>query len=90
MDNIDIRFNFAMCKCRNIIYYMSIEDRPRATYIHIVRDLRKTFVEILENLQRDDSRYDTAKTIVSMINPKVRKENCYSTMMEINKIFKFQ
>lgn len=91
MDNneLNLRLSFAFSKCRNIIYYMTIEDRERATYIHVVRDLRKTFVELQRYLPPEDSNYEKVSKIISMINPKVKKEECYDTMMSINELFKF-
>lgn len=92
IEELSLRIKFAFAKCRNIIYYMKIEDRERATYIHVVRELRETFKNLLESITGLDEFSNEAKIIsdiIRLIDPKVKASDCYDTMMNINNIFYF-
>lgn len=91
-EDFNLRIRFAYSKGRNIIYYRTLDQqlRPRATYIHVLRDYRKYLIELLSILP-DTIEYKEPKEfflgIVRLINPKVTTEECTQTIINMSEYY---
>lgn len=47
---ISERIDYILCRCRNIIYYDSIDERERVQYIHVFRKLKNDIGDILKEI----------------------------------------
>lgn len=78
-----------LSKGRNIVYYRTIDDRPRATYIHVLRDYRK---QLLNTVVLLPDEYSEDKSImlslIKVIDPKVKTEECMGTIIKMSEILK--
>lgn len=81
----------ALAKGKNIVYYRTIDDRPRATYIHVLRDYRKQLLETVVLLP-DTPEYTKPRTVmmslINLISPKVKTEECMGTIVKMSEILK--
>lgn len=87
MDNYqqEKRISWLYAKGRNIIYYRSIDDRPRAQYMHILRDFRKEAKELLDKGSISDPYTKNAiEGIINLIPPKVKTEECDEVIKQLN------
>ena len=86
---IDERIRYMNGKINNIIYYrLTIEEenwewRFRCQYMHVLRDLRKQILELIEDMEPDDERKEFYGGIVNLISPKVKTDECLSTIKSI-------
>lgn len=72
-------------KGRNIIYYKSIDDRPRAQYMHVLRNYRKEIKEFLEEKGASNLfLFNTLKGILNMIPSKIKTEECDKIIEMLN------
>lgn len=83
---------YAKAKLRNIIYYrLEIEptetERFRCQYMHVLRRFRKDTVQLLKETDRDDPDWEFLNKAVSIIDPKVRTEDCLETIKELSKLY---
>lgn len=84
----DERFRYITAKVRNIIYYRlevepTIEYRFRAQYIHVLRNLRKDCISLLNDLENNDPKKNYILGIVRLIDPKVKSNECLSTIHDL-------
>lgn len=90
-EELSFLINTTLSKGWNIIYYRTIDDRPRATYIHVVREFRKQLLNVVAFLS-DDPEYKRVKDLmldlIRAINPKVKTDECMGTIIEMDKIYK--
>lgn len=69
------KIGFVLAKARNLVYYVSIDTRPRATYIHAVRELREEMKSILGDLVGTDL-YNILLDIIRSCPKKITAEQC--------------
>lgn len=86
------RVSFLFFRGRNIIYYKSIDDRPRAQYMHVLRNLREDAKDLLqefsENTVLDKEIIEMKvflKSILSIIPVKVKTEECESIINKLER-----
>lgn len=86
------RVSFLFFRGRNIIYYKSIDDRPRAQYMHVLRNLREDAKNLLqefsENTVLDKEIIEMKvflKSILSIIPVKVKTEECESIINKLER-----
>lgn len=87
MDNLEFRINLAIAKGRNIIYYRERDTRERCQYIHVVREFRKTLVDLVNLIPENDSGRNFFIELIKVINPKVKSEECIQTILEMKNIY---
>lgn len=83
---------YAKAKLRNIIYYRLViepteAERFRCQYMHVLRKFRKDTVQLLKETDRNDPDWEFLNKAVSLINPKVRTEDCLETIKELSKLY---
>ena len=95
-EEIDWKVRFTLGKGRNIAYYRLIDDRPRCQYIHIMRKYRQEVFGLIKSI-RDSGLsemysdiLEKFERIVSLINPKIKSDECFEVAMELNKIFNYE
>jgi len=67
---------FLLAKARNLCYYCSIDTRPRATYIHIVRSLRKDMKKVLSQLEQGTDEFNYVLELIKSCPQKIKAEEC--------------
>lgn len=89
-NDLDIftRVSLLYSRLRNIIYYrLSVEpkypERLRCQYIHILRLTREDLISLLNSPGISKEDYDTFLDIVRLIPPKIKDEECYSTILNL-------
>ena len=87
MDNLEFRINLAIAKGRNIIYYRERDTRERCQYIHVVREFRKTLVDLVNLIPENDPGRNFFMELIRVINPKVKSEECIQTILEMKNIY---
>lgn len=87
MDNLEFRINLAIAKGRNIIYYRERDTRERCQYIHVVREFRKTLVDLVNLIPENDPGRNFFIELIKVINPKVKSEECIQTILEMKNIY---
>ena len=87
MINLEFRINLAIAKGRNIIYYREKDTRERCQYMHVVRDFRKTLVSLIKELPDTDPSKSFFISLVKVINPKVKSEECIKTIIDMKNIY---
>lgn len=86
------RVSFLFFRGRNIIYYKSIDNRPRAQYMHVLRNLREDAKDLLQEFS-DNTVLDKEiiemkvflKSILSIIPVKVKTEECESIINKLER-----
>ena len=87
MNNLDFRINLAIAKGRNIIYYRERDTRERCQYIHVIREFRKTLVKLTSQMNDEDPTKKFFQSIINVINPKIKSEECIQAIIEMKKIY---
>lgn len=87
MDNLEFRINLAIAKGRNIIYYRERDTRERCQYIHVVREFRKTLVDLVNLIPENDPSRNFFIELIKVINPKVKSEECIQTILDMKNIY---
>ena len=87
MNNLEFRINLAIAKGRNIIYYRERDTRERCQYIHVVREFRKTLVDLVNLIPENDPGRNFFIELIKVINPKVKSEECIQTILEMKNIY---
>ena len=87
MDNLEFRINLAIAQGRNIIYYRERDTRERCQYIHVVREFRKTLVDLVNLIPENDPGRNFFIELIKVINPKVKSEECIQTILEMKNIY---
>ncbi len=85
---LDDRVRYATAKVRNIVYYrLTVEEnnpeRYRCQYMPILRQYRKTLIDLIRDLGPDDPRGNWFKGIVKIIDPKVKGDECLGTIEDL-------
>lgn len=80
---VEDMYKLLIRKGYTILYYMRIDPRPRAQYIHVVRDYRKRLLNILPSLPKESQEEILVRDLVSIIPPKVMSQDCYSVMEKV-------
>lgn len=91
--NLDLKVRFALAKGRNIAYYRLIDDRPRGQYIHIMRKYRQELFELVREIGVINSYSDSCdkfKKVIAIIPPKIKSEECFEVILEMNKILNYE
>lgn len=66
-----------LSKGKNIVYYRRIDDRPRAQYIHVVREYREEAKRLLNSISKEDIELRTLLlNIIKVIPVKPKSEDC--------------
>lgn len=83
------KIGYIVARIRNIIYYrLTVEPsdpiRYRAQYIHVLRNLRKDLLGLVEDLSLTDNRAAWFRDIISIIPAKVKSEFCFDIIRQIN------
>ena len=87
MDNLEFRINLAIAKGRNIVYYRERDTRERCQYMHIIREYRKTLVDLVKELPENDPSSKFLQSLIKVINPKVKSEECIQTIIEMKNVY---
>ena len=87
MNNLEFRINLAIAKGRNIIYYRERDTRERCQYMHVVREFRKTLVDLVKEIPETDPSHKFFKSLIKKINPKVKSEECIQTIIDMKNIY---
>ena len=87
MNNLEFRINLAIAKGRNIIYYRERDTRERCQYMHVIREYRKTLVDLVKELPDTDPSSKFLQSLIKVINPKVKSEECIQTIIEMKNIY---
>ena len=96
MDREELKkqFGYAFAKYDNIVYYMSIDDRPRAVYMHVIRDLKDKLKELISLVPKNDNYfsddYHLAVKIYFGIPDKIKTEECRGVIEQIEHIINKQ
>jgi len=83
------KIGYVVARIRNIIYYrLTVEPsdpiRYRAQYLHVLRNLRKDLLSLVEDLSPTDNRASWFRDIISIIPAKVKSEFCFDIVRQIN------
>lgn len=86
--DITTRVSLLYSRLRNIIYYrLSVEpkypERLRCQYMHILRSTREDLINLLNSPGISKEDYNVILDIVRLIPPKVKDEECYSTILNL-------
>ena len=86
-EELNLRIRFLLGKARNLVYYASIDTRPRVTYIHVVRGLRKNLKEVLASFPTPEPpEYQKLHTlfleIIRSIDSKIQAPSCKKYILE--------
>lgn len=87
MISLEFRIDLAIAKGRNIIYYRERDTRERCQYIHVVREYRKTLVDLITQLKDGDPMKDFFLSIIRVIDPKIKSEECIQAILDMKEIF---
>ena len=87
MISLEMKIGFVLAKARNLVYYASIDSRPRVTYIHIVRELRKDLKKVLSEFPVPENKeykilHSMFLEIIRSINSKIKSSECKSYILE--------
>lgn len=82
-----LKIRFVLAKARNLVYYASIDSRPRVTYIHVVRSLREDLKEALSEFPVPEPEeykilHSMFLEIIRSIDPKIKSSECKSYILE--------
>ncbi len=70
----ELKIKLAIAKARNIVYYRSIDERPRAQYLHVLREYRDQLLDLV--LDPDPSpEIDLLRRILSVLPVKVKSSD---------------
>ena len=76
----ELRIRLILAKIRNVCYYKTIDDRPRAQYMHVFRGLRDDVSLVLKSLIPKSELYNTWAPgligILKIIPPKIKTHDC--------------
>jgi len=75
-------FRRITAKARNICYYYSIDTRPRATYMHIIRSFRNEMKEVLRTLEEGTEEYRYLLDMIKECPKSIKEEECREYIME--------
>lgn len=92
-ENLELKVRFALAKGRNLVYYRLIDDRPRGQYIHVMRKYRQELSELIKEIDsiRDYSHpCSLFKKVIAIIPPKIKSEECFEVILEMNKILNYE
>lgn len=91
---------YAKAKLRNIVYYrLSVEpimkERFRCQYMHVLRQFRKDNLALLERIAESHNPefkedYILLSKAVDMISPKIKTEECLSTIKNLSSLLNEQ
>lgn len=85
---VEEKIRYATAKVRNIIYYRLTVvpaccatgdpqlDVFRQTYIHILRQYRKSLLALVEEIPDGDTRKEFFQGMINLISPKVKSDEC--------------
>ena len=95
-DELDFRVMCTLSKGRNIAYYRLIDDRPRCQYIHVMRKYRQEVFGLTKSIRESgmsemySSLLEKFDRIISLIDPKIKSDECFEIAMELNKILNYE
>lgn len=80
LENLDpeTRIRLIVARIRNVCYYKSIDDRPRAQYMHVFRSLRADISFVLKSLP-DELKMKWGNMFVDILRiipPKIKTHDC--------------
>lgn len=80
---------FVYAKGRNLVYYreQDLGVRPRATYIHILRQFRKEVGELLKELPSTDPLFGLFSDIIAQVPEKPKTKECDGYILKIKQIY---
>lgn len=92
MISLDQKIQFSICKIRNIIYYRDIDFRPRAQYIHVLRQLRFRLFKLMEEIKNSNSNnyedeYNFFSQVINIIKPKIKSDDCETTIKLLSLLY---
>ncbi len=79
---IEDRIRYASAKMRNIIYYrltveeQLVDSRYRCQFMHVLRNFRKQLVELVEDMDENDTRIQWFNGVIALLDPKLKSTEC--------------
>ena len=70
-------FNTTIAKARNLCYYYSIDTRPRATYMHFIREFRNDMKEVLKTIPEYTEEFDYLREMIRECPKSIKEEECH-------------
>ena len=83
MDNI--RYKRVLYKARNIVYYYSIDTRPRSVYLHVIREMRNEMKELLSVFPPESPEYQKLLEIIRACPQKIKEDEVENYVLGILK-----
>ena len=89
MNDIDLEFRVrtAFAKGRNIVYYRLNDERQRATYMHILREFRKSLVGLISELPKENRYRTFFIELTKIIKSKVTENECDDTILKMKGLY---
>ena len=80
---------FVYSKGRNLIYYRQLDlgKRPRATYIHILREFRKEVAQIIKEISSTDPMFNLFCDILANVPEKPKTKECDRYILKIKELY---
>jgi hypothetical protein len=69
-----ITYEKLMYRARNIVYYYSIDTRPRSVYLHVIREMRNDMKTLLAEYPPESVQYQTLLSIVRECPQKIKED----------------
>lgn len=63
-----------MYRVRNIVYYYSIDTRPRSVYLHVIRRMRSDMKSLLSEYSPDSEEYKILLEFIRNCPQKIKEE----------------
>lgn len=80
---------FVYAKGRNLVYYRELDlgTRPRATYIHILREFRKEVAQVIKEIYSTDPYFGLFSDILACVPEKPKTKECDRYILKIKELY---
>lgn len=82
---IDLNFKRVLYKARNIVYYYSIDTRPRSVYLHVIREMRNEMKALLSEYDSESEQYKILLSIIRECPQKIKEDEVEGYVLGILK-----
>jgi hypothetical protein len=81
--------DFVYAKGRNLVYYRQLDlgARPRATYIHILREFRKEVAKVIKEIPSTDPMFGLFCDILANVPEKPKTVECDRYILKIKELY---
>lgn len=87
MNDLEFKIRTMFAKGRNIVYYRLIDTRERAIYMHVLREYRKSLVELIQEIPKENRERDFFIKLINIIKSKVTPEECDETILKMKELY---